>query len=51
MSEGHGFHYIDIADFIHTENDLAADGNFGGSHFARHVYAKLADRVLEILEA
>jgi FkbH-like protein len=49
MSEASGFHYIDIGDFIHGEDDLAADGMFGGPHFARHVYARLAEAVLEIL--
>lgn len=49
MSEEAGFHYIDLADFIHSHDDLAADGTFGGAHFARHVYAKLAERILEIL--
>lgn len=39
--------YIDVNDFVKSENDLASDG--GGTHFTREVYKKLADKVLELL--
>jgi FkbH-like protein len=45
----YGFPYIDITNFIHSENDLAKDGIFGGSHFARHVYAEIAEEILKHL--
>ena len=44
-----GFDYVDVGDFIKSEDDLAADGNFGGPHFAREVYLKIADAILERL--
>ncbi len=45
----YGFPYIDITKFIHSENDLAKDGIFGGPHFARHVYAEIADEIFRNL--
>jgi FkbH-like protein len=45
-----GFAYIDVGDFVRNLDDLAPDGALGGPHFARHVYAKIADAVLGILE-
>ncbi len=44
-----GFSYIDVNDFIKTEDDLAPDGVRGGAHFARNIYAKIADAILEIM--
>ncbi len=41
-----GFDYIDVNDFIKGQNDLAADGHFGGPHFAREIYAKISDAIL-----
>jgi FkbH-like protein len=41
-----GFQYIDINEYVRTENDLAPDGVLGGAHFARHVYAGLAEEIL-----
>jgi hypothetical protein len=46
-----GFAYIDVNDFIKTESDLAADGHFGGPHFAREVYMKISDAILAKLRA
>jgi hypothetical protein len=45
-----GFDYIDVNEFVLTEDDLAADGVRGGAHFARHVYAKLAEAILARLD-
>ncbi len=44
-----GFAYVDVNEFIKSEADLAADGQFGGPHFAREVYSKVADAILERL--
>jgi FkbH-like protein len=51
LAQHYGFSYIDIAGFIQTLDDLAPDGTQGGPHFARHVYAKIAEAVLEMLNA
>ncbi len=45
-----GFDYIDVNDFIKSQNDLAADGHFGGPHFAREVYARISDAILAKLQ-
>ncbi len=47
----YGFPYIDVTKYILTENDLARDGSFGGPHFARHVYAVIANEILELLSS
>ena len=47
----YGFDYIDVNDFIKDEDDLAADGHFGGPHFAREVYLKISDAILAKLRA
>jgi FkbH-like protein len=44
-----GFHTIDINDHVRTTDDLAPDNILGGAHFARHVYANLAQAILAIL--
>jgi FkbH-like protein len=44
-----GFHYIDIDEYVRTTNDLAPDNVLGGAHFARHVYAGLAEGILGAL--
>jgi FkbH-like protein len=44
-----GFAYIDVNDFIKTEDDLSPDGVRGGAHFARNIYAKIADAILACL--
>jgi hypothetical protein len=50
LAETFGFHYVDVAAFIHGLDDLAPDGMQGGPHFARHVYAKIAEAVMNCLE-
>jgi FkbH-like protein len=45
-----GFDYIDVNEFVKTEDDLAPDGVRGGAHFARHVYAKIAEAILARLD-
>ena len=40
-----GFPFIDIMQFIQSENDLTKDGMLDGTHFARHIYAKIADQI------
>jgi FkbH-like protein len=45
------FSYIDINPFLHGLDDLAPDAAKGGAHFARHVYAKIADAILAELSA
>jgi hypothetical protein len=44
-----GFHLIDINDYVRTTSDLAPDNISGGAHFARHVYANLAEAILTTL--
>jgi FkbH-like protein len=44
-----GFHYLDSRDFVRGHDDLAPDGMFGGPHYARKVYAALADAILGYL--
>ena len=46
-----GFGYVDVNEFIRSEDDLASDGNFGGPHFAREVYLKIADAILARLRS
>jgi hypothetical protein len=45
------FDYIDVNAFIKTEDDLAPDGMRGGAHFARNIYAKIAETILDRLDA
>lgn len=49
IAEEFGCAYIDVTEFIHSENDLANDGHFGGPHFSRQVYSQIADRIFELL--
>jgi FkbH-like protein len=49
-AERFGFHYLDMKDFIKTNDDLAPDGVFGGPHFARKIYAEIAEAILAYLE-
>jgi hypothetical protein len=51
IAEEFGFPHIDITQFIHTEDDLAKDGALDGTHFARPVYAKIADEIFKFLPA
>jgi FkbH-like protein len=44
-----GFHTIDINDYVRGPSDLAPDNIQGGAHFARHIYANLADAILTTL--
>jgi FkbH-like protein len=46
LADRFGFHTIDVAHYIRNLADLAQDNAQGGSHFARHVYAKIADAIL-----
>jgi hypothetical protein len=46
-----GFAYIDVAAFIQNLDDLSPDNAKGGPHFARHVYAKIADAILDTLSS
>jgi FkbH-like protein len=49
IAEEFGFPHIDITQFIHTEDDLAKDGALDGTHFARPVYAKIAEEIFKFL--
>jgi len=49
LVDEYGFAYIEVTKFIHNEGDLANDGHFGGPHFARHVYAELANEIFKHL--
>ncbi len=44
MAESEGFDYLDINQFVRTEEDLTPDG--GGSHFSRETYFKLSQTIL-----
>ncbi|GCD53098.1 HAD-IIIC family phosphatase [Acetobacter pasteurianus] len=44
-----GVDFIDAHQFVKSENDLAKDGSFGGSHYERRVYKQISDAILNIV--
>jgi FkbH-like protein len=46
---GFGFSYIDVTKFVLGEDDLARDGDYGGPHYGRHIYARIAEEILGCL--
>nr|WP_252353985.1 HAD-IIIC family phosphatase [Acetobacter sp. P5B1] len=46
----YGFCYIEMTDFVSSEDDLAQDGVLGGAHFNRSVYKAVADKILNEIE-
>lgn len=44
-----GVDFLDAHQFVKSENDLAKDGSFGGSHYERRVYKQISDAILSIV--